>query len=167
MLDAILNIWLEAYAVITYETLAHDWSFVENDKMMLIKSFFRRIIKDFRHKELLPLKMIFFVQASSKYFSRLIDRQLKLIEQQVLISPLFVLFENYANESIDLLQSDPLQWLFEKHFTENLYCYFSRNFFYHHNTEVATLWPDKPNKPILLVVNCKKLRGSLKIHRRT
>lgn len=53
--------------------------------------------------------MIFFVQASSKYFSRLIDRQLKLIEQQVLISPLFVLFENYANESIDLLQSDPLQ----------------------------------------------------------
>lgn len=86
MLDAILNIWLEAYAVITYETLAHDWSFVENDKMMLIKSFFRRIIKDFRHKELLPLKMIFFVQASSKYFSRLIDRQLKLIEQQIDIS---------------------------------------------------------------------------------
>nr|XP_033331623.1 uncharacterized protein LOC117223459 [Megalopta genalis] len=35
--------------------------------MMLIKSFFRRIIKDFRHKELLPLKMIFFVQASTLY----------------------------------------------------------------------------------------------------
>ncbi|KAG7205834.1 hypothetical protein KM043_007775 [Ampulex compressa] len=35
--------------------------------MMLLKSFFRRIIKDFRHKELLPLKMIFFVQASTLY----------------------------------------------------------------------------------------------------
>ncbi|XP_017757430.1 PREDICTED: major facilitator superfamily domain-containing protein 6 [Eufriesea mexicana] len=35
--------------------------------MMLIKSFFQRIIKDFRHKELLPLKMIFFVQASTLY----------------------------------------------------------------------------------------------------
>ncbi|XP_043287431.1 major facilitator superfamily domain-containing protein 6-B [Venturia canescens] len=35
--------------------------------MMLIKSFFRRIIKDFRHKELLPLKLIFFVQASTLY----------------------------------------------------------------------------------------------------
>ncbi|XP_043494218.1 uncharacterized protein LOC122519090 isoform X1 [Polistes fuscatus] len=35
--------------------------------MMLIKSFFRRIAKDFRHKELLPLKLIFFVQASTLY----------------------------------------------------------------------------------------------------
>ncbi|XP_015601775.1 uncharacterized protein LOC107270873 [Cephus cinctus] len=35
--------------------------------MMLLKSFFRRIIKDFRHKELLPLKLIFFVQASTLY----------------------------------------------------------------------------------------------------
>ncbi|KAK2582249.1 hypothetical protein KPH14_004595 [Odynerus spinipes] len=35
--------------------------------MMLIKSFFRRITKDFQHKELLPLKLIFFVQASTLY----------------------------------------------------------------------------------------------------
>ncbi|KAF7998298.1 hypothetical protein HCN44_009696 [Aphidius gifuensis] len=35
--------------------------------MMLIKNFFRRIYKDFRHKELLPLKMLFFVQASTLY----------------------------------------------------------------------------------------------------
>ncbi|KAK0172204.1 hypothetical protein PV328_005551 [Microctonus aethiopoides] len=34
---------------------------------MLIRSFFRRITKDFRHKELLPLKLIFFVQASTLY----------------------------------------------------------------------------------------------------
>lgn len=70
MLDAILNIWLELYAgIITYEILVYEWPLFENNKMMLIKSFFRRIIKDFRHKELLPLKMIFFVQASSMYLN--------------------------------------------------------------------------------------------------
>ncbi|XP_058802844.1 uncharacterized protein LOC131670884 [Phymastichus coffea] len=35
--------------------------------MMLIKSFFRRIIKDFRQKKLMPLKLIFFVQTSTLY----------------------------------------------------------------------------------------------------
>ncbi|XP_012278915.1 uncharacterized protein LOC105698878 [Orussus abietinus] len=35
--------------------------------MLLLKSFFRRIAKDFRQKELLPLKMIFFVQASTLF----------------------------------------------------------------------------------------------------
>ncbi|XP_057330117.1 uncharacterized protein LOC130670705 [Microplitis mediator] len=35
--------------------------------MLLIGSFFRRIFKDLRQKELLPLKLIFFVQASTLY----------------------------------------------------------------------------------------------------
>ncbi|XP_046473619.1 uncharacterized protein [Neodiprion pinetum] len=35
--------------------------------MMLLRSFFRRIITDFRHKELLPLKLLFFVQAATLY----------------------------------------------------------------------------------------------------
>ncbi|XP_012265072.2 uncharacterized protein LOC105691281 [Athalia rosae] len=35
--------------------------------MTIIKSFFRRIIKDFQHKELLPLKLLFFVQSSTLF----------------------------------------------------------------------------------------------------
>ncbi|XP_016840927.1 major facilitator superfamily domain-containing protein 6 isoform X1 [Nasonia vitripennis] len=35
--------------------------------MMLLKSFFRRIIKDARQKKLIPLKVIFFVQTSTLY----------------------------------------------------------------------------------------------------
>ncbi|XP_014475559.1 PREDICTED: uncharacterized protein LOC106744924 [Dinoponera quadriceps] len=35
--------------------------------MLMLKSCFRRISKDFRHKELMPLKLIFFVQASTLY----------------------------------------------------------------------------------------------------
>lgn len=34
---------------------------------MSSNKFFRRIADDFRHKELLPLKMLFFVHASSEY----------------------------------------------------------------------------------------------------
>ncbi|KAL0133721.1 hypothetical protein PUN28_000995 [Cardiocondyla obscurior] len=35
--------------------------------MMMLNSFFSRICKDFRQKELIPLKLIFFVQASTLY----------------------------------------------------------------------------------------------------
>ncbi|XP_014616480.1 PREDICTED: uncharacterized protein LOC106793789 [Polistes canadensis] len=74
--------------------------------MMLIKSFFRRIAKDFRHKELLPLKLIFFVQASSKndknncYLNRIkmfsryachIDEQNETISQALLTSRLYTI----------------------------------------------------------------------------
>lgn len=37
--------------------------------LFYLKLFARRIIKDFKHKELLPLKLLFFIHASSEYLS--------------------------------------------------------------------------------------------------
>lgn len=36
-------------------------------KDIIMKGFVNRIVQDFKQKELLPLKLLFFVHASSKY----------------------------------------------------------------------------------------------------